>query len=185
MPGSTTSISKTKLPMQAATSVDARVCQHRYLRYHQRLPYVESRSMPVREHYPDTSVSLDRSSLSVSISIFHMLVPVRYPFDKPWHERRRIHHFWHVQSYSLPGYSGTLIGRGTEVLQIGYKKYWMQDASIMLPSPLLFELLYTRASIFSTPGPMSQPIHQSTTPTQRSIALFSKDKGSSNAAIRS
>lgn len=44
--------------------------------------------MPVREHYPDTSVSLDRCSLSVSISIFHMLVPVRYPFDKHEHEQK-------------------------------------------------------------------------------------------------
>jgi hypothetical protein len=136
-------------------SIHAKVCP--CPQWCQRPSCVESRSMPVREHYPDTSVSLDRCSLSVSISIFHMLVPVRYPFDKPWHERRRMHHFWHVQSYSLPGYSGTLIGRGTEVLQIGYIKYWMQDTSMMLPSPLLARAPMHACEYLPTPGPTMQP----------------------------
>jgi hypothetical protein len=37
------------------------------------LEYVQSGSMPVREQYPDTNVSLDRTSLSGSISIFRVL----------------------------------------------------------------------------------------------------------------
>jgi hypothetical protein len=37
------------------------------------------------------------------------------------------------------------------VLQIGYNKYWMQNASMMLPSPLPIELIYTRASIIFQP----------------------------------
>jgi hypothetical protein len=71
------------------------------------------------------------------------------------------------------------------VLQIGYNKYWMQNASMMLSSPLLIELIYTRASIIFQPQSnetTNPPIHQ---PNPRSIALFSKDKGKSNAAIRS
>jgi hypothetical protein len=79
------------------------------------------------------------------------------------------------------------------VLQIGYNKYWMQNASMMLSSPLLIELIYTRASIIFQPQSnetTNPPIHQSTNPpihqpNPRSIALFSKDKGKSNAAIRS
>ena len=53
----------------------------------------------------------------------------------------------------------------------------------MLPSPLLFELLYTRASIFQPQlQPCNPPIHQT---NPRTITLFSKTRGESNAAIRS
>jgi hypothetical protein len=55
------------------------------------------------------------------------------------------------------------------VLQIGYNKYWMQNASMMLSSPLLIELIYTRASTIFQPQSnetTNPPIHQSTNPTQ-------------------
>ena len=94
---------------------------------------------------------------------------------------RTTHQFWHVQSCILPSYSDTVqysihAGRG-QVLDAGC----LDDATI--PTACLLELLYTRASIFQPQlQPCNPPIHQT---NPRTITLFSKTRGESNAAIRS
>lgn len=79
-------------PLPSPTSVHAKVCRCYEYDGISDFRYGESRSMPARGQYPDTSVSSDRIPLSGSISIFYyvvnLLVPVRCSFDRPWHGRR-------------------------------------------------------------------------------------------------
>jgi hypothetical protein len=55
------------------------------------LRYVQSRSMPVREQYPDTVISLDRTSVNSSQHLSHAINMLcssrRYSFDESWQRR--------------------------------------------------------------------------------------------------
>lgn len=62
---------------------------------------------------------------------------------------RSLHHPWHVQS-GLQCQSQVKV-KSRRYFRLVTRSVWMQDASIMLPSPLLIEPLYTRTSIFRTP----------------------------------